>query len=361
MLCARARVQAGPGCARSPGQAARCAAPTLAPRARSGGVRRWRSAPRAAAPGPGGAAADEPQPVMLNWHTVWMQSAGAARPVLFGESYVLMPDAPREPPAAAAPPAGLVPWRRPGGLSVRPPPPAGGGLVSAARLRSAPLVALPVGETGIVPYSGDPVVLRGSGYIEAEAVDAEVLPPGEDDAPPPLPPTTTALVPHPASARATGIVPRPAGAGGEAGAGADAEAEGVYESFNTFSPRRGHKIKFTCRRCGGTSIRPINIQAWREGTVFARCGKCGVTHKLVDNLRLFHEMSGPAFDNPLPALDPSVPLPPSLRLRLDELGAAGGAAGGVGVGGYDGFRGWAPRGAERGCADEEDGGGAGAA
>jgi hypothetical protein len=31
--------------------------------------------------------------------------------------------------------------------------------------------------------------------------------------------------------------------------------------------------------------------------VFARCGGCGVTHKLVDNLRLFHELAGPVYNN----------------------------------------------------------------
>ncbi|KIY97396.1 hypothetical protein MNEG_10563, partial [Monoraphidium neglectum] len=237
-----------------------------------------RCQPARAAPSPGGA--DGAQPVMLNWHTLWLQEAGAARPVLFGNSYVLYPSSPASPApataaagAAAQPPPGLVPWRRPGGLSVRPTPPAGGGLVSVPPLGPVGLVALPVGETGIVPFGGEPVCLIGDGYIEAEAVDAEVLPPADhitSDAPP-LPPTTTALATRPPAARATGIVPRPTGgdglgAGGGDGADEDADEdqEVVYESFNTFSPRRGHKIKFTCRRCGATSIRPVNIHAWRE-------------------------------------------------------------------------------------------------
>lgn len=71
--------------------------------------------------------------------------------------------------------------------------------------------------------------------------------------------------------------------------------------------------------------------------MFARCGKCHVTHKLIDNLKLFHEMSGPVFETPAPPLDPSAPLPPGLPRP---------APGGGGVGGYDGFRDWRPRGGE---------------
>lgn len=66
-----------------------------------------------------------------------------------------------------------------------------------------------------------------------------------------------------------------------------------------------------------------------------------MTHKLIDNLKLFHEMAGPVFDPPAPALDPSIPLPPALQLRLDEL-LAGGSGGGGSVGGYDGFKDWRP-------------------
>jgi hypothetical protein len=61
------------------------------------------------------------------------------------------------------------------------------------------------------------------------------------------------------------------------------------------SPRRTSRVRFTCRRCGATTQRPVNPHAWRRGTVFATCGGCGVTHKLVDNLRLFHELDGPVF------------------------------------------------------------------
>jgi hypothetical protein len=64
----------------------------------------------------------------------------------------------------------------------------------------------------------------------------------------------------------------------------------TYETLNTCSPRRTAKIKFTCGRCDAVSIKPINPHAWASGTVFAKCGKCGITHKLIDNLNLFHEL-----------------------------------------------------------------------
>ena len=54
----------------------------------------------------------------------------------------------------------------------------------------------------------------------------------------------------------------------------------VYETSNTTSPRRTHKIKFTCGRCDAVNIKPINPHAWTAGSVFARCGKCNVTHKV---------------------------------------------------------------------------------
>jgi len=65
------------------------------------------------------------------------------------------------------------------------------------------------------------------------------------------------------------------------------------------SPRRTARVRFTCRRCGATTQRPVNPHAWARGTVFATCGGCGVTHKLVDNLKLFHELDGPVFGGPL--------------------------------------------------------------
>lgn len=68
----------------------------------------------------------------------------------------------------------------------------------------------------------------------------------------------------------------------------------LYVSVSS-SPRRTSRVKFKCDRCGATNIKPINPHAWHEGTIFAKCGKCSVTHKLIDNLHLFHELSGPIF------------------------------------------------------------------
>lgn len=87
----------------------------------------------------------------------------------------------------------------------------------------------------------------------------------------------------------------------------------VYETNNTFSPRRTHKIKFTCRICGAINIKPINPYAWEHGSVFAKCGGCSITHKLIDNLKLFHELSGPVFSHP----PPEYTIPDSLKLARD--------------------------------------------
>ncbi|GBF92298.1 hypothetical protein Rsub_05381 [Raphidocelis subcapitata] len=301
------------------------------------GAHRQRVAAAAAAAPRGGDG--EARPVMLNdEHTLWLQAAGGDRPaLLFGGNFVLRAAA----TAAAAPPApaGLVPWRRPGGLSLGPRRAPG-----PASLRDAALVVLPATPRGIVPLGGEPVALTGEGFVEAEAVEAEVLP--ALDAP------TTAIVPRaqmgvvPAAPAALGLSPAAGGAGGDAAAAAGApRADGVYESFSS-SPRRGHKIKFTCRRCGATSIRPVNIHAWREGTVFARCGRCRVTHKLIDNLKLFHEMSGAVYDGPHPPLEPGRQsgLPPGLQLRLEELAAPGEGGAAPAVGGFDGFGDWRPGG-----------------
>jgi hypothetical protein len=216
--------------------------------------------------------------VLLNPHTLWLQEAGGERPTLYGDSYVLLGAGSGSGASAVSRPCAqrrgarragstLVPWQRPGGLAPpRPASPLGimmprsGG--AAPSIHDAALVVLPAaGPAGIVPFSGEPVALAGDGFIEAEAVDAEVLPAAGPDAP--LPPSTTALVPRP-PLMAAGIVPA-------RGAADDCEAagEGVYESFSA-SPRRAHKVKFTCRRCGATSIRPINIHAWREVGLLTR-------------------------------------------------------------------------------------------
>ena len=56
------------------------------------------------------------------------------------------------------------------------------------------------------------------------------------------------------------------------------------------------QVKFTCKRCGTSSLKAVNPHAWATGTVFARCDGCQVIHKLTDNLELFHELAGPVID-----------------------------------------------------------------
>jgi len=58
------------------------------------------------------------------------------------------------------------------------------------------------------------------------------------------------------------------------------------------SPRRRMRVAFTCNVCGHRSIRAINPHAYTDGTVFVQCEGCDVYHKLVDNLKLFHELKG---------------------------------------------------------------------
>lgn len=73
----------------------------------------------------------------------------------------------------------------------------------------------------------------------------------------------------------------------------------VFETPNSgFSPRRTAKLKFKCNLCGAVNIKPVNPTAFKECTVFAQCASCNVTHKIVDNLKLFHEFKGPVFGSP---------------------------------------------------------------
>lgn len=63
------------------------------------------------------------------------------------------------------------------------------------------------------------------------------------------------------------------------------------------SPRRRMRVAFTCNVCGKRTTRAINPHAYTDGTVFVQCGGCNVFHKLVDNLKLFHELKGSVFPN----------------------------------------------------------------
>lgn len=64
------------------------------------------------------------------------------------------------------------------------------------------------------------------------------------------------------------------------------------------SPRRTMKIRFTCNACGFRTARAINPNAYATGTVFVQCEGCQVHHKLVDNLKLYHEMQGQVYTPP---------------------------------------------------------------
>lgn len=61
------------------------------------------------------------------------------------------------------------------------------------------------------------------------------------------------------------------------------------------SPRRRMRVAFTCNVCGERTTRAINPHAYTDGTVFVQCAGCNVFHKLVDNLKLFHELKGSVF------------------------------------------------------------------
>ncbi|MCO5614483.1 hypothetical protein L7F22_068766 [Adiantum nelumboides] len=63
------------------------------------------------------------------------------------------------------------------------------------------------------------------------------------------------------------------------------------------SPRRRMRVAFTCNVCGERTTRAINPHAYTDGTVFVQCAGCNVFHKLVDNLKLFHELKGSLFPN----------------------------------------------------------------
>eukprot|EP00249_Psilotum_nudum_P021951 c28311_g1_i8 orf=451-1206(-) len=61
------------------------------------------------------------------------------------------------------------------------------------------------------------------------------------------------------------------------------------------SPRRRMRVAFTCNVCGERTVRAINPHAYTDGTVFVQCAGCNIFHKLVDNLKLFHEIKGRIF------------------------------------------------------------------
>ena len=74
------------------------------------------------------------------------------------------------------------------------------------------------------------------------------------------------------------------------------------------SPRRSRVLAFTCNVCGQRSRRAVNPGVLETGTLFVQCSNenCMVFHKVVDNLGLFSELTGPVF-NPPPIRDARVP------------------------------------------------------
>eukprot|EP00250_Pteridium_aquilinum_P005912 c15930_g1_i1 orf=259-675(+) len=75
------------------------------------------------------------------------------------------------------------------------------------------------------------------------------------------------------------------------------EASQHQWSMLSKSPRRRMRVVFTCNVCGERTTRAINPHAYTDGTVFVQCAGCNVFHKLVDNLKLFHELKGSVFPN----------------------------------------------------------------
>eukprot|EP01023_Acetabularia_acetabulum_P006887 TRINITY_DN1292_c0_g1_i1.p1 TRINITY_DN1292_c0_g1~~TRINITY_DN1292_c0_g1_i1.p1 ORF type:complete len:266 (-),score=28.61 TRINITY_DN1292_c0_g1_i1:1861-2658(-) len=67
------------------------------------------------------------------------------------------------------------------------------------------------------------------------------------------------------------------------------EDPNLYETGSN-SPRRTSKVRFTCNLCRAVNLKAVNPAAFKTGTIFAKCGKCGVTHKLIDNLNVVQEM-----------------------------------------------------------------------
>eukprot|EP01024_Parvocaulis_polyphysoides_P054720 TRINITY_DN553_c1_g2_i1.p1 TRINITY_DN553_c1_g2~~TRINITY_DN553_c1_g2_i1.p1 ORF type:complete len:314 (+),score=10.02 TRINITY_DN553_c1_g2_i1:141-944(+) len=66
--------------------------------------------------------------------------------------------------------------------------------------------------------------------------------------------------------------------------------DNLYETGSQ-SPRRTAKVRFTCNLCNAVNLKAVNPAAFKTGTIFAKCGKCGVTHKLIDNLNVVQEMA----------------------------------------------------------------------
>ena len=79
-------------------------------------------------------------------------------------------------------------------------------------------------------------------------------------------------------------------------------------SQNSNNPRRTRRLAWTCNLCGGRKVSPVNPLAWEKGSVFIRCPRCDVVHKVKDNLKIFHELAGQVY--PMGNRAGSATLPP---------------------------------------------------
>ncbi|CAG9467521.1 unnamed protein product [Pedinophyceae sp. YPF-701] len=165
-------------------------------------------------------------------------------------------------------------------------------VMTGARL--APL-APAAAQSAVVVYGED-------AYEVIDCIDVELLStpmqlPGDvwiDDAPPSLgaPAEPLGHLPAPAGATNAPLPPRPAPRPQPRDPGLDDENAVEVPAWKGTSPRRTARVRFKCKPCGTVTIRPVNPQALRSGTVLAACGGCGVIHKLRDHLGVFHELDG---------------------------------------------------------------------
>lgn len=118
-----------------------------------------------------------------------------------------------------------------------------------------------------------------------------------------LPPRLLPGTQSPAVSSCTGIILHPTSARGD-------EVEEADVTPAAHHPRRTQRVRFTCKLCGETTTKAVNPHAWSDGSVFARCDGCRIIHKLTDNLKLFHELSGPVFNTV--SSTPHLNIPPGL-------------------------------------------------
>lgn len=161
------------------------------------------------------------------------------------------------------------------------------------------------------PARSGPPALQGSLWDVLDITDYTLL--GESGMLPGartpfLLPGATATVSAPASSACTGLILHPS-----------VERDPQEEAAPDKNPRRTKKVKFTCKMCETTSVKRVSPHGWTAGSVFAKCDGCGVVHKLVDNLKIFHEFKGPVFPSTAPAnlkIPDGLPQKPKLKYHV---------------------------------------------